>query len=133
MKLGVDPAPVIGAFGSGQVWLSLSVTTPGVGGMFGAFTYIAYTLTEVSGFAFSSVPWLLIPFGGGLTITASLGYTSPLWIGAAMSAAALLVLVVADRAARRDVGDVHERIPGVDQRLLGASDHDAGAVGVHQS
>ncbi len=36
---------------------------------------------------------------GGLTITAGLGYTSPLWIGAVMSAAALLVLVVADRAA----------------------------------
>ena len=34
--------------------------------MFGAFTYIAYTLTEVSGFAASTVPWLLILFGTGL-------------------------------------------------------------------
>lgn len=227
---GIGLRGEIGAFRSGQVWLSLAVTTLGFGGMFGAFTYIAYTLTEVSGFASTSVPWLLILFGGGLfagnwlggraadrsvsrtlvlvlvgltlvlaafaltagsqpltlvalvlmggfgfatvpglqmrimqhagsaptlasgsniaafnvgnalgawlgglTITAGLGYTSPLWIGAAMSAAALLVLVVADRAARRDVGDVHERIPGVDQGLLGAPDHDAGAVGVHQS
>lgn len=188
----------LGAFRSGQVWLSLAVTMLGFGGMFGAFTYIAYTLTEVSGFASRSVPWLLVLFGGGLfagnwlggraadrsvprtlavvlaglavvlagfaltaesqaltlvtlvlmggfgfatvpglqmrimsyaggaptlasgsniaafnvgnalgawlgglTITAGLGYTSPLWVGAALSAAALVVLLVADRAARR--------------------------------
>ena len=36
---------------------------------------------------------------GGLTITAGLGYTSPLWVGAGLSAAALVVLLVADRAA----------------------------------
>lgn len=186
-----------GAFGSGQVWLSLAVTTLGFGGMFGAFTYIAYTLTEVSGFASSTVPWLLVLFGvglfagnylggkaadrsvsrtltfalgalaivmiafalvaeskapalialvlmgafgfstvpglqmrimhfagdaptlasgsniaafnvgnaigawlGGLTITAGLGYTSTLWVGGAMAAAALIVLLAADRAVR---------------------------------
>jgi len=54
------------AFTSGQVWLSLIVTVLGYGGMFGAFTYIAYTLTEVSGFAASTVPWLLVLFGLGL-------------------------------------------------------------------
>ena len=54
------------AFRSGQVWLSIVVTILGFGGMFGAFTYIAYTLTEVSGFAASAVPWLLIVFGAGL-------------------------------------------------------------------
>src|SRR5687768_9093093 len=48
------------AFRSGQVWLSIVVTILGFGGMFGAFTYIAYTLTEVSGFASTTVPWLLI-------------------------------------------------------------------------
>ena len=58
----------LGAFRSAQVWLSLSVTILGYGGMFGAFTYIAYTLTEVSGFASSTVPWLLIVFGVGLFI-----------------------------------------------------------------
>jgi len=38
----------------------------GFGGMFGAFTYIAFTLTEVTGFASSTVPWLLVAFGVGL-------------------------------------------------------------------
>ncbi|MFC0676010.1 MFS transporter [Brachybacterium hainanense] len=55
-------------FRSGQVWLSMAVTILGYGGMFGAFTYIAFTLTEVSGFASTSVPWLLIVFGAGLFV-----------------------------------------------------------------
>jgi DHA1 family inner membrane transport protein len=186
------------AFRHGQVWLSLAMTVLGFGGMFGAFTYIAYTLTEVTGFASAAVPWLLVLFGaglfvgnalggraanvdvprtlmvvlaslavvmagfalvarsplatvvalvlmggfgfatvpglqlrimtyageaptlasganiaafnvgnalgawlGGLTIGAGLGFTSPLWVGAGLATAALAVLVVAERAARR--------------------------------
>jgi DHA1 family inner membrane transport protein len=63
----------LGAFRSGQVWLSLLVTIFGFGGMFGAFTYIAYTLTEVSGFAESAVPWLLVLFGVGLFLGNMIG------------------------------------------------------------
>ena len=58
----------VGAFRSGQVWLSLLVTVLGFGGMFGAFTYIAYTLTAVSGFASATVPWLLVLFGLGMFV-----------------------------------------------------------------
>jgi MFS transporter, DHA1 family, inner membrane transport protein len=54
------------AFRSGQVWLSLLVTVLGFGGMFGAFTYIAPLVTEVSGFAAGTVPWLMLVFGVGL-------------------------------------------------------------------
>ncbi|MFE9689340.1 MFS transporter [Micromonospora sp. NPDC005806] len=56
------------AFTRPQVWFSLVVTILGFGGMFGAFTYIAYTLTEVSGFATATVPWLLVLFGVGLFV-----------------------------------------------------------------
>ena len=49
-----------------QVWLSMAVTVLGYGGMFGAFSYIAFTLTEVSGFSSAAVPWLLVVFGVGL-------------------------------------------------------------------
>ncbi|GAA4838450.1 MFS transporter [Luteimicrobium xylanilyticum] len=56
------------AFRSPQVWWSVVVTILGYGGMFGAFTYIAYTLTEVSGFAPATVPWLLVLFGAGLFV-----------------------------------------------------------------
>ncbi|WP_420124253.1 MFS transporter [Nakamurella sp.] len=58
----------LGAFRDRQVWLSMAETVLGFGGMFGAFTYIAYTLTVVSGFAASTVPWLLVLFGAGLLI-----------------------------------------------------------------
>jgi DHA1 family inner membrane transport protein len=61
------------AFRSGQVWLSILVTVLGYGGMFGAFTYIAFTLTEVTGFAASTVPWLLILFGIGLFVGNTVG------------------------------------------------------------
>ncbi|SDL64903.1 MFS transporter, DHA1 family, arabinose polymer transporter [Arthrobacter sp. ov407] len=61
------------AFRSGQVWLSILVTILGYGGMFGAFTYIAFTLTEVTGFTATTVPWLLILFGVGLFIGNTVG------------------------------------------------------------
>ena len=54
------------AFGERQVWFSILVTILGFGGMFGAFTYIAFTLTEVSDFSSGAVPWLLILFGLGM-------------------------------------------------------------------
>lgn len=68
--------PVLGEFRlfrSGQVWASILLTILGYGGMFGGFTYIAFTLTEVSGFASSTVPWLLVLFGGGLFVGNILG------------------------------------------------------------
>ncbi|MGT2462374.1 MFS transporter [Sinomonas atrocyanea] len=74
---GAQQAPSLrrelAAFRSGQVWLSLVVTILAYGGMFGAFTYIAYTLTEVSGFAPAAVPWLLVLFGVGLFAGNALG------------------------------------------------------------
>src|SRR6188768_2189162 len=63
----------LSAFRSGQVWLSIAVTVLGFGGMFGAFTYIAFTLTRVTGFPSGAVPWLLILFGIGLFVGNLLG------------------------------------------------------------
>lgn len=51
-----------------QALLSMGVATFGFGGMFGAFTYIALTLTKVSGFSDGAVPWLLVLFGAGLVV-----------------------------------------------------------------
>ncbi|MGW5658827.1 MFS transporter [Streptomyces sp. NPDC003758] len=58
----------VGAFRSGQVWLTLAATALSYGGMFGAFSYIAYTFTEVSGFAPAGVAWLLMVYGVGLVV-----------------------------------------------------------------
>ena len=209
---GPGLARELGAFRSGQVWLSLAITVLGYGGMFGAFTYIAYTLTEVSGFEASAVPWLLVLFGlglfagnwlggrladrdvdralggfiaallvvlvlfavtagsrpativalflmggfgfgtvpglqsrimhfasdaptlasganigafnlgnalgawaGGLGISAGLGYTSPIWIGAGITLAGLVVLVLAARSARASARVEAERAAGLTQ------------------
>lgn len=54
------------AFRSWQVWLTLTATGLGYGGMFGAFSYIAYTFTEVGGFSSADVAWLLMVYGVGL-------------------------------------------------------------------
>ncbi|MEV4481646.1 MFS transporter [Micromonospora coxensis] len=196
------------AFRHPQVWLSLLITVLGFGGMFGAFTYIAYTLTAVSGFSTGAVPWLLVLFGvglfagnllggraadralhrtlvivlavltvvlagfaltaaspvltvlslllmgafgfatvpplqmrimryahqaptlasganiaafnlgnalgawiGGVTISAGLGYTSPIWAGATLTLAGLGVLVAAGRAVRRSEVPTQQREP----------------------
>jgi len=56
------------AFRHPQVWLSLAMTVLGFGAMFGAFTYVAPMMTEVAGFADSSVSWLLMVFGVGLFV-----------------------------------------------------------------
>ncbi|MEV0091140.1 MFS transporter [Streptomyces sp. NPDC050738] len=56
------------AFRSVQVWLTLAATALGYGGMFGAFTYLAYTFTRVSGFSAADVSWLLMVYGSGLVL-----------------------------------------------------------------
>ena len=56
----------IQVFKKKQVWYSLIITIFGFGGMFGGFTYIAYTLTEVTHFADSTIPSILFLFGLGV-------------------------------------------------------------------
>lgn len=51
-----------------QVLLSAAVSILTFGGLVGAYTYIAFTLTEVTGFASSAVPWILLLFGTGTFI-----------------------------------------------------------------
>ena len=56
----------LSAFRSVQVWLTLAATGLSYGGMFGAFSYLAYTVTRVGGFPPSAIAWLLIVYGCGL-------------------------------------------------------------------
>jgi len=70
------PAPAAGrasvhrelaVFGSPPVWLALGIATIGGGAMFATFSYIAPMMTHVAGFASSSLTWLLVLFGLGMT------------------------------------------------------------------
>ncbi|WP_405783036.1 MFS transporter [Streptomyces sp. NBC_00859] len=58
----------LAVFRRGQVWVSLALSVLAFGAVIGAYTYIAFTLTDVSGFATSTVPWLLVVFGVGTFI-----------------------------------------------------------------
>ncbi|CAM5682327.1 MFS transporter [Streptomyces avidinii] len=58
----------LAVFRRGQVWISLALSVLAFGAVIGAYTYIAFTLTDVSGFATSTVPWLLVVFGVGTFI-----------------------------------------------------------------
>lgn len=70
-KVDADVAPTrlraeLTALRHPQVWWTVAITILAFGGMFGAFTYIAPLVTEVSGFAAGTVPWLMLVFGVGL-------------------------------------------------------------------
>jgi DHA1 family inner membrane transport protein len=53
------------AFASAQVWLTLAVGAIGFGGMFAMYSYIAPTVTDVTGLSRSAVPVFLLSFGLG--------------------------------------------------------------------
>lgn len=56
----------VAAFRNAQVLLAMAMTVLGFGGVFAAITYITPMMTEVAGFADSSVTWLLVLFGLGM-------------------------------------------------------------------
>ena len=61
------------ALGSAQVWLTLLVGAVGFGGMFAMYSYIAPTVTEVTGLSRSAVPVFLLFFGLGSVAGTMLG------------------------------------------------------------
>ncbi|NYJ01783.1 DHA1 family inner membrane transport protein [Nocardioides thalensis] len=63
----------LSAFRNIQVTLAMAMTVLGFGGVFAAITYIAPMMTEVAGFAESSVTWLLVLFGVGMFLGNLLG------------------------------------------------------------
>ncbi|MET9292160.1 MFS transporter [Streptomyces sp. NPDC003077] len=58
----------IAVFRNPQVGLAMLMTVLGFGGVFAAVTYLASMMTEVTGFAASSVTWLTAVFGVGLLV-----------------------------------------------------------------
>jgi DHA1 family inner membrane transport protein len=63
----------LAALGSAQVWLTLLVGAIGFGGMFAMYSYIAPTVTEVTGLSRSAVPVFLLLFGLGSVAGTMLG------------------------------------------------------------
>lgn len=69
----VSPWSELGALAKPQVWYTLAVATVGFGGMFAVYSYITPTLTQVSHFALSDVPAVLILWGVGMVCGNVLG------------------------------------------------------------
>ncbi|MVA76101.1 MFS transporter [Auraticoccus sp. F435] len=82
-----------GAFRRGQVWLTLLITVVGFGSTFTVLSYVSPLLTEVAGFAGSSVAWVLVLFGLGATAGNLLGGRLADW-----SVSRTLVLGMASQA-----------------------------------
>jgi DHA1 family inner membrane transport protein len=59
--------PELAAFANKQIWLSLGVATVGGGAMFASISYIAPMMTDLAGYAASSITWLLVLIGVGMT------------------------------------------------------------------
>ncbi len=68
-----SPRQELSALRRPQVWLTLLVGAVGFGGFFAIYSYIAPTLTEVSGFAEGGVPIALALFGVGMTLGTMVG------------------------------------------------------------
>ncbi|MEV6650095.1 MFS transporter [Streptomyces sp. NPDC051219] len=63
---GVRVRLELAAFRNVQVLLAMAMTVLGFGGVFAAITYITPMMTDVAGFADTSVTWLLVLFGLGM-------------------------------------------------------------------
>ncbi|MET9319143.1 MFS transporter [Streptomyces sp. NPDC003038] len=63
---GVRIRHELAAFRNVQVLLAMAMTVLGFGGVFAAITYITPMMTNVAGFADTSVTWLLVLFGLGM-------------------------------------------------------------------
>ena len=65
---GASPLRELGALKRGQVWLTLGIGAIGFGGLFSVYTYLASTLTAVTGVSPETVPLVLGVFGVGMTL-----------------------------------------------------------------
>jgi len=68
VQTGASPLRELGALRRKQVWLTLGIPAIGLGGMFAVYSYIASTLTQVSGFSPAFIPIALVLFGLGMNV-----------------------------------------------------------------
>lgn len=61
-------ASEVKVLGKLQVWLAMIISALASGSLFAVFTYIKPILTDVTGVSVASVTWILLLFGGGMTI-----------------------------------------------------------------
>jgi DHA1 family inner membrane transport protein len=86
----------LATFRNPQIWLVLSIAMIGGGGLFAIFSYITPMMTHVTGYAESSVTYLLVIFGLGMTAGNIVGARlADRWLMPTMYACATAEIVVA--------------------------------------
>ncbi|GMA25493.1 MFS transporter [Luteimicrobium album] len=91
----------LGALRNGTLWVTVLAAAVGFGGLFAVYTYVAPTVTTVTGLSDDLVPVVLAVFGVGMTVGTLLGgrlvdrsvFRTVLW-GFAATAVALAVLAL---------------------------------------
>lgn len=63
-----SPLRELGALARPQVWLTLAIGAVGFGGVFAVYTYLASTLSQVTGAPAGALPLVLMVFGVGMTL-----------------------------------------------------------------
>ncbi|MER8485003.1 MFS transporter [Mesorhizobium sp. M1322] len=94
---GVGLLGEVRVLGKLQVWLAMLISALASASLFAVFTYIKPYLTDVSGLSTATVTWVLLLFGGGMTIGNIIGGRLADWklmptvIGTLLMLALLLV------------------------------------------
>ncbi|HWE91107.1 MAG TPA: MFS transporter [Pseudonocardiaceae bacterium] len=101
-RTGARLGDELAAFRRAEVWLALGVVTVGFASIFSCYSYIAPLLTTVSGYRPSTVSYLLVLLGLGMTVGNLLGghaadraLARSLYAGLAILAAVLALFAVA--------------------------------------
>ena len=126
-----SPLVELGALRRPQVWLTLGIAAGGCGGTFAIYTYVASTLTQVSGLPAVMVPVVLCLFGAGMVLGNVIGpkladrslMGSIGWVLAWDAAVAALFVVTAHNAWTAAItvfliGGGFAILPGLQTRLM---------------
>ncbi|MEU5907286.1 MFS transporter [Micromonospora sp. NPDC047527] len=68
-----SPAAELRALRTSQVWLVAATGSVGLAGLFAVNTYLAPVTTDVAGLSATTVPWVLVAVGLGMTVGNALG------------------------------------------------------------
>lgn len=114
----------LAALKNGALWISFVGGAIGFGGMFAVYSYVAPTMTEVTGLSLGVVPVVLAIFGLGMTLGTVVGgrladkdVMRTVWIGFGSTAAALVAFALTGQSPVPAVAALF--LLGVTSQILG--------------
>ena len=121
---GSSVSKELAALRNGPLWISFVGGAVGFGGMFAVYSYVAPTLTEVTGLSLGVVPVVLAIFGLGMTLGTVVGgrladkdVLRTVWIGFGSTAVALVAFALTGQSVVPAVASLF--LLGVTSQILG--------------